>query len=179
MRTSAKGRKFIEQFEGLFLHAYNDGAGVCTIGYGHTDAAGPPSVRYGMLCTEADADAWLSTDLAKVEREVSELVKVPLTQGQFDTLVSFEFNTGGLGRSTLLKRLNAGDYACVPSELAKWDRAGGAVMRGLTRRRAAEGAMWFDAHDVQKAPDPTPASPPAPWWIVLLTFLARIFGGRK
>jgi lysozyme len=177
MRTSAKGRKFIETFEGLFLHAYNDGAGVCTIGYGHTDAAGPPSVHYGMSCAQTDADAWLSADLAKVERNVSTLVKVPLTQNEFDVLVSFDFNTGGLGHSTLLKKLNAGDYAGVPTELLKWDRAGGAVMKGLPRRRAAEGAMWsapYTGAPTQPAPVPAPSL-----WSALAALLARIFGGSK
>lgn len=174
-KTSPQGRAFIERFEGLYLNAYNDGVGVCTIGYGHTDAAGPPSVRYGMTCTKADADAWLSADLAKVEREVCSLVTVPLRQNQFDALVSFHFNTGALGRSTLLKRLNAGEYSAVPSELMKWDHGGGAVMPGLTRRRAGEAAMWTAVPDLGKPtiPAPKPAAPD-PWWLRLLKTLLGV-----
>jgi lysozyme len=142
VNTSPQGRAFIEEFEGLYLHAYNDGVGVCTIGYGHTDAAGPPKVHYGDVITREQADAYLAADMSKVDREVSTLVRVPLTQNQHDALSSFHFNTGGLGRSTLLKRLNQGDYVCVPGELMKWNKGGGKVMAGLTRRRAGEGAMW-------------------------------------
>ena len=153
MRTSVAGRKFIERWEGLYLHAYDDRTerivpadgvcvGVLTIGYGHTTAAGSPAVCAGMTCTETQADEWLSADLGRVERQVSTLVKVPLTQVQFDVLVSFEFNTGGLANSTLLRKLNAGDYGAVPIELLRWVHDGGEVVAGLVNRRKAEAALW-------------------------------------
>lgn len=142
MKTSDAGRRFIEQWEGLFLKTYDDGVGVLTIGYGHTSAAGPPKVIKGMTITLAECDAILARDLGKVEADVNRLVKVPLTQAQFDTLVSFQFNVGKLGSSTLLKKLNAGNYAAVPTELMKWNKGGGKVMLGLTRRRKAEGVQW-------------------------------------
>lgn len=154
MQTSEAGRKFIEQWEGRYTHTYDDGVGVLTIGYGHTTAAGPPVVKKGMVISIAECDEILARDLAKVERDVNRLVKVPLTQAQFDTLVSFQFNTGKLGSSTLLKKLNAGDYAAVPAELMKWNKGGGKVMKGLTRRRKAEGEQW--GTDI---PAPTPAKP--------------------
>ena len=144
METSSEGRKFIEGFEGLYLHAYNDGVGVCTIGYGHTTAAGPPAVHYGMTCTKEEADKFLVHDLAAVEKEVEHFVHVTLTQQQFDCLVSFQFNTGALGRSTLLHLLNAGHYSAVPEQLMHWNHGGGRVMLGLTRRRKAEGRIWED-----------------------------------
>lgn len=90
-----------------------------TIGYGHTSAAGAPTVTPTMVITEAKAEEILLSDLAMFEERVSRLAKVPLTDNQFAVLVSFDFNTGGLGKSTLLKKLNKGDYDAVPAELMK------------------------------------------------------------
>lgn len=175
MKTSAAGRKFIEQWEesGVAkLHPYDDGTGTLTIGFGHTSAAGPPPVTPGLIIDEAEADLILSNDLRFVEADVNRFVNVPLAQPQFDVLVSFHFNTGGLGRSTLLKRLNAGDYAAVPGELMKWVRGGGDVMQGLVNRRRAEGAVWRSAGAPQPQTVPVPQPQPVPpqpaehqsWW---------------
>jgi lysozyme len=153
MKTSDNGRKFIEQFEGLFLKAYDDADdrvvepgqpihGTLTIGYGHTDAAGPPQVHPGMEIDEATADRILASDLASVEIEVDHLVKAGLNQNQFDALVSFQFNTGGLGRSSVLRDINNGNFGSVAADLNMWVRANGQIMRGLVRRRAAEGVLF-------------------------------------
>lgn len=142
MKTSSYGRKFIEQWEGLFLHTYDDGTGTLTIGYGHTSAAGPPSVHHGMHITQEEADSILAADLASVEANVNRLVKVPLTQNQFDALVSFDFNTGGLGRSGVLRAVNGKQFGAVPADLLRWVKGGGHVMLGLVRRRKAEGALF-------------------------------------
>lgn len=167
MKTSAAGRKFIEHWEGLYLHAYDDGGGVWTIGYGHTTAAGAPSVRPGMTCTTEEADKWLSADLARVEANVNRLVKVPLSQGQFDVLVSFDFNTGGLSRSTLLRKLNEHNYAGVADELPRWNRDNHHVVDGLVNRRAAEAKCWNAA--------PPALVPTVPWWDPLLKVLRGWF----
>lgn len=150
MRTSANGRKFIEQFEGLYLKTYNDGTGVMTIGYGHTSSAGAPKVYRGQTITEEQADSILSSDLGKVEDQVNSLVKVSINQNQFDALVSFHFNTGALGRSTVLKKLNAGDYNGAADALLLYNRGGGRVMAGLVRRRQAERKLFL-------TPSTTPA----------------------
>lgn len=142
MRTSVNGRKFIESWEGLFLHTYNDGVGVATIGYGHTTAAGPPQVHYGMTITEAQADEILAADLASVEADVNRLVRVSLNQNQFDALVSFHFNTGALARSNVLKSINSQRFLEVPHDLSLWVHGGGHVMLGLVRRRAAEARLF-------------------------------------
>jgi lysozyme len=142
MQTSANGRKFIEAFEGLFLHAYDDGTGTWTIGYGHTTAAGLPRVYPGMVITEPEADQILSSDLAAVEADVNHHVKVSMTQPQMDSLVSFDFNTGGLDRSSALMAFNLGHPELVPNDLMKWVYAGGRVLPGLLRRRKGEGAMF-------------------------------------
>lgn len=141
------GLNLISQWEGLYLTAYHGGAdrpGLLTIGYGHTDAAGPPSVTSGMTITKQQAREILLSDLSKCEESVERLVKVPLTDNQFSALVSFVFNVGegNFSGSTLLKKLNDNDYSSVPSELMKWTRANGVRVQGLVNRRAAEAGLW-------------------------------------
>lgn len=149
MKTSFAGIALIQQFEGRRLEAYKCPAGVWTIGYGHTSAAGKPEVKPGLVITKQEANDILVRDLVRYEDAVDRLVKVPLTQNQFDALVSFTFNVGegALAKSTLLKRLNAGDYNAVPAELMKWTKAGGKELPGLVRRRRAECAMWREVDD--------------------------------
>jgi len=144
MKTSPAGRAFIGLHEGLRLTAYKDAVGVWTVGYGHTAAAGDPAPFSGMKITAADADAILERDLAKFEAAVDKLVVVPLAQREFDALVSFAFNLGegNLRASTLLRKLNTGDKAGAAAEFPKWNKAGGRVLAGLTRRRAEERAMF-------------------------------------
>ena len=141
-RINAAGLSLIQQWEGLKLTAYKDVAGIWTIGYGHTSAAGSPTVTPGMTITKAEASRILQNDLAKFEARVEKLVKVPLTDNQFAVLSSFDYNTGALHKSTLLKKLNKGDYNAVPGELAKWVNAGGKKVQGLVNRRAAEAGLW-------------------------------------
>jgi lysozyme len=144
MQTSPAGRKAITQFEGCVLKTYKCSAGVLTIGVGHTSAAGSPAVVPGMTISAQEADAILERDLKKFEAIVNAAVKVSLTQGQFDALVSFTFNLGGgaLQKSTLLRKLNAGDYEGAAEQFQVWNRAGGRVVKGLTTRRAAEAKMF-------------------------------------
>ena len=154
MKTSANGRKLIESFEGLILQSYDDYNdhivsqgdtvhGTLTIGYGHTDAAGPPSISLGQTITKEEADNILATDLAKVEREVSELVHVSLNQNQFDALVSFHFNTGALGHSSTLQLLNQSNYTEAADHLLLYNKASGRVLAGLVRRRQAEKDLFL------------------------------------
>jgi lysozyme len=143
-KTSDKGVSLIKAHEGLRLNAYLCPAKVWTIGYGHTSAAGEPKVIQGMRITRAEAETILRRDLATFERGVNRLVSVPLTQNQFDALVSFAFNVGlgAFQRSTLLKKLNAGRYKDVPAELMKWTRGGGRELPGLVNRRRDEAGLW-------------------------------------
>lgn len=144
MNVSPAGRHFIGLHEGLGLAAYRCPAGIWTVGYGHTTAAGPPTVTAGMSITREEADAILARDLKRFEDGVLRLVTVPLAQHEFDALVSFAFNVGegALGRSTLLRKLNAGDRAGAAAQFAAWNKAGGRALPGLTRRRAEERAMF-------------------------------------
>lgn len=139
MQISKAGLDLIKQFEGLYLKAYRCPAGVPTIGYGHT-----AGVAMGQTITQQQADDYLRRDVRQFERAVERQVSVPLTQGQFDALVSFAFNLGegALAQSTLLRLLNAGDYAGAAAQFDRWNKAGGRVLPGLVRRRAAERALF-------------------------------------
>lgn len=164
MRLGDKGEELIKHFEELRLEAYPDpgsarynangelipGTGhPWTIGWGHTGS----DVYPGLLWTEGQAQAAFLQDTDQFERDVESLVDVEITQDQFDALVSFAYNVGsdidaddiaeGLGDSTLLKKLNAGDYQGAADEFPKWNRSGGKVLLGLKRRRAAERALFL------------------------------------
>ena len=129
----------IKHFESCKLTAYQDSVGVWTIGWGHT-----AGVKKGDNWTQDEADDILLNDLEKFEGYVNQYVKVPLTQNQFDALVSWTFNLGpgNLKSSTMLIKLNEKNYDEVPSQMKRWSKAGGKVLRGLERRRNAEAAMF-------------------------------------
>jgi len=143
-KMSKQGLEHLKRWEGLRLQAYQDSKGVWTIGYGHTSAAGKPFVQKGMTITAQEAEEMLARDLGQYERAVEDGVKVPLTDSQFAALVSFTYNVGvsAFKRSTLLKKLNRGDYDSVASELMKWTRSGNKQLKGLKNRRAAEAGLW-------------------------------------
>lgn len=145
MQTSEKGVALIKEFEGCKLTAYQDSVGVWTIGYGWTQPVDGKPIRAVMTIKQETAERLLKTGLVSYESDVSRLVKVSLTQGQFDALVSFTYNLGArsLSTSTLLRKLNAGDYAGAADELLRWNKAGGKVLNGLTRRREAERALFL------------------------------------
>ena len=162
MQTSANGRKFIENWEESgkpLLTARWDPLGHCwEIGFGHTSAAGLPRVHQGMTITPAQADQILGSDLASVEADLTHHVKGTLTQNQFDAIVSFDFNTGGLDRSSVLRDINSGHYDKVAADLLLWDHAGGQFVQGLFNRRKAEGVLFNTpvAPAVVAAVGPTP-----------------------
>ncbi|CAH3799777.1 Lysozyme RrrD [Enterobacter cloacae] len=145
MQTSEKGIALIKEFEGCKLTAYQDSVGVWTIGYGWTQPVDGKPIRAGMTIKQETAERLLKTGLVSYESDVSRLVKVGLTQGQFDALVSFTYNLGArsLSTSTLLRKINAGDYAGAADEFLRWNKAGGKVLNGLTRRREAERALFL------------------------------------
>jgi lysozyme len=140
---NSEGFKLVTTFEGCELEAYDDQAGVWTIGYGHTQGVSP-----GMTITQTQADDWLRDDLEKFEFYVLDAVSVKLTDDQFSALVCFCFNVGpgeeGFGGSTLLKLLNDGDYQGAAAQFIRWNKAGGnEPWLGLTRRRLAERALFL------------------------------------
>jgi lysozyme len=151
MNISQNGIELIKKFEGCVLFGYKDAVGVPTIGYGHTGG-----VIVGQVISQAKAEELLKKDLQKFVNGVIACVDVPVNQNQFDALVSFSFNCGlgSLQKSTLLKKLNAKDYAGAAAEFTKWNKAGGGILAGLTRRRAAELALF-----VKPVPKPEPKYP--------------------
>lgn len=144
LSTGAKGIALIKSFEGLCLEKYQDVVGKWTIGYGHLIL---PDESFSAPITESQADALLRQDLGISEKGVNQYVIVPLTQNQFDALVSFTFNlgVGNLKSSTLLRVLNAGQYQDAAEQILRWDKAGGKQVAGLTRRRVAERALFISA----------------------------------
>ena len=141
MKTSEEGKRFIKEKEGLRLEAYRCSGGILTIGYGHTAGVVP-----GMTINKFQAEKFFLEDLEQTaECVVNRLVKVPLTQGQYDALVSFTFNlgAGNLMKSTLLKLLNARDYAGASEQFERWVKSGGKVTAGVVKRRMEEKKMFL------------------------------------
>ena len=139
MKISEEGKALIKKFEGCKLDSYRCSANVATIGYGHTKG-----VSDGDSCTKDEADQMLAEDLEEFEGYVDKLVTVDLEQNQFDALVAWTFNLGptNLKSSTMLRVLNEGKHENVPSEMKRWNKAGGETLEGLIRRREAESLLW-------------------------------------
>lgn len=145
MRVSPSGIDLICNFEGLELKAYDDGVGVWTIGFGTTKYPNGIRVKKGDTCTLDQAKAYMQNDLKAFEQTVNNAVKVPLNQNQFDALVSLAYNIGSTAfkNSTLVKRLNEGNYKAAANQFDVWVNAGGKRMQGLVNRRAAEKALFL------------------------------------
>jgi lysozyme len=148
MQLSAAGLELLKRSEGFRSHTYSDVNGFPTIGYGHR-LLDRESFPAGI--SEAQATTMLAADVRSAEQAVARLVKVPLTQGQFDALVNFCFNLGAgrLASSTLLKAVNGGRYADAAEQLLRWDIAGGEVNAGLKARREAEFELWHGNAEVE------------------------------
>ncbi|CAI1182868.1 lysozyme [Serratia proteamaculans] len=145
MQVSSKGISLIKRFEGCKLNAYQDSVGVWTIGYGWTQPVDGRKIGPGMAIDQATAERLLKCGLVQYEQGVNQLVKVIITQGQFDALVSFAYNLGlrSLSTSTLLRKLNAGDKQGAADEFGKWVNAGGVRLNGLVKRREAERELFL------------------------------------
>lgn len=141
MKCSQESLALIKKFEGCRLKAYRCSANVLTIGYGHTGG-----VKEGDVISQPEADKLLEEDIAKFEDYVSDNVIVELNQNQFDALVAWTFNlgVGNLRQSTMLKKLNESDFASVPFEMRRWNKAGGKTLDGLIRRRQAESLLFMN-----------------------------------
>ena len=136
------GLNIIKAHEGLRLEAYPDpgtGGAPWTIGYGHTK-----NVKHGDVIDNETATQFLRDDVSWVEDCVNENVTIDLAQNQFDALCSFVFNVGcsAFSNSTLLRLLNAGNFEGAQQQFAKWDKAAGRVLPGLTRRRREEAELF-------------------------------------
>jgi len=144
-KIGPQGTALIKQFEGCRLEAYPDpgtGDEPWTIGWGATHLVGR-KVRRGDVVTQAEADLLLEEHLMSYAADVAKALRdAPTSQAQFDALVSFHYNTGAINRATLTAKHKAGDFAGAAKEFGKWVNAGGRVMAGLTRRRAAERKLY-------------------------------------
>lgn len=140
MKISQDGLNLIKEFEGFHADAYLCPAGVWTIGYGHTGG-----VAERQSVTKQEAEEYLKSDVAFAEDVVNEYVEVELTQHQFDALVCFVFNVGAdaFRDSTLLRLLNQGQTEEAAEQFLRWNKAGGKVLTGLTRRREAERELFL------------------------------------
>ena len=181
--------RLITEFEGFVDHWYPDpahGWKVPTVGYGHTDAAGEPKYvnTKDKVFTKAEALAMLRDDLSQYEVAVNKAVKVPLNPNQYGALVSFTYNlgAGNLNKSTLVKKLNAGDFEGASKEFKRWNKAGGKVLAGLTRRREAERQLFLapsgkpaevDYEDAEPIPS-RPSKPSGAGWIIASLVLIAV-----
>jgi lysozyme len=140
MRISTAGLDLIKQCEGVRLKAYKDGGGVWTVGYGHTYKVYP-----GMTIDNKLADKFLLDDIWHVEQAIEDYVTVTLNQNQYDALCCFIFNVGdhAFSESTMLRKLNKGDYAGAANEFPRWNRDNGKVIAGLTARRLLEQTLFL------------------------------------
>lgn len=142
MKINEDGLDLIKSFEGCELKAYKDIVGILTIGYGHTGA----DVKENQTISQAEAEEILKEDLERFEKGVTDLCKlVPLNENQFSALVCFTFNVGlgAFKSSTMLKLLNAKEYAKAADQFPRWNKAGGKEVAGLTRRREAERQLFL------------------------------------
>jgi lysozyme len=145
MKISKEGLELIAYFEGVRLKPYRCPAGLWTVGIGHLIGDGhtlPDS--WNRTFTLEEAYALLAKDVARFERGVERYISAKLTQGMFDSLVSFSFNLGlgTLQRSTLRQKINRSDYEGAVKSLLKYNKAGGKVLKGLDFRRKAEAALF-------------------------------------
>lgn len=159
MKTSRRGVSLIKEFEGFYPNAYRDPVGIWTIGYGFIEG-----VQEGDTISRAQAEARLKRELKKYEMGVLAACKVPPNQHEFDALVSFAFNVGvaGMGKSSVVKAHNRGDKLAAARAFALWNKAGGKVWAGLTRRRAAEAALYLEPVAEVAPAASAPASAPMP-----------------
>ena len=146
-KTGVAGIQMIKEFEGFRSKPYLDAVGIPTIGYGATHYADGRKVKMSdKPITEAEASALLQDMLKQYEKPVLDNVTSKINQNQFDALVSFTYNLGGTNfrKSTLLKKVNANPMdLTISNEFLKWNKAGGKVLAGLTRRRKAEAELYF------------------------------------
>lgn len=145
VNMKTKDLNIIKEFEGLRLEAYDDGIGVWTVGYGTIRYPNGTIVKRGDKITLEQAEQYLRHDLSKFEYSVNSLVKVPLTQNQFDALTSLVYNIGSsaFSKSTLLKKLNNKDYKGAADQFLVWNKAGGRTLQGLINRRTKERQLFL------------------------------------
>lgn len=189
MKINEAGLALVKEFEGFRAKAYQDSAGVWTIGYGTTAAAGVGiSPKAGMTISEAQAEGYLHAALEKFAAQIAPRIKRPANDNEFSAFLSLAYNIGpgAFARSSALVKFNAGDKAGAANAILLWNKAGGKVLAGLKRRREAERALFLlpPAPQPASAPPVAPGVPlaPAPRFSIIALLraaLALLFGGKK
>jgi len=185
MNVNAATLALIKEFEGLRLTAYKDPVGIWTIGYGTTSAAGVGiTPKAGMKITEAEAEGYLRAALDKFGAGIRQSITAPINENEWGAFLSLAYNIGpgAFKKSSALRKFNTGDKAGAAQAILLWNKAGGKVLEGLTRRRAAEKALFLakPAKSPATAPSkPTAAPTPAKPATGLLSWLWRLLTGKK
>jgi lysozyme len=183
MQMTEEGLALIRQFEGFRAGAYRDPVGVLTIGFGHTNMAGAPLVEAGQVISVQLAEAILRRDVETFAAVVARLLRVPLSPLQFSALVSFCYNVGSANfrKSGVLEAVNRGDFAAVPRRLGLWTKAGGRVLPGLIKRRAAEAALFMGGADTGagKAEQPVTGKEPHKSTTILVALATAILAALQ
>lgn len=178
MIVNQKTLELIESFEGFVPTWYVDPVGIWTVAFGHTDAAGDPKYAStkNKTFTKAEGRMILERDLAQYAAHVRKSVRVSLTADQFGALTSLCYNIGpsNFMSSTLVKKLNAGDYEGAAEQFKRWNRAGGKILKGLVRRRAAEAALFLSGATTPAEPS-EPASEAKNWLSVIIELVVGVF----
>lgn len=169
----------IKRWEGCKLTAYRDVVGVWTIGYGHTSMAGPPTVKAGMVITQDEADEILKKDLIKYIDAVDNTVKVPVNENMRGAMVSLCYNIGpgAFSKSSLVKKLNAGDVSGAADAFLSWKKAGGRVVQGLLNRRHEERKLFLKPDNGAPIAAPVVAGEAErkPLFLLILEIIMAIF----
>lgn len=165
----------IKDFEGLRLDAYQDSAGVWTIGYGTTSRAGVGiAPKRGMRITEAQAEQFLRLAVNKFVAQIRPHITAPISENELGAFASLAYNIGpnAFIRSTALRQFNAGNKTAAADAILMWNKAGGKVLRGLQRRREAERALFLTP---VLSSSPPVTSAPSGFWASLIAAIKRIF----
>lgn len=177
MKVNNDALNLIKEFEGLRLEAYKCSAGVWTIGYGTTAAAGVGvDPKAGMTITEAEADWYLEKAIEKFASKIEGYITAPINENQFGAFVSLAYNIGptAFKKSSALRHFNNGDLDKAASSILLWNKAGGKVLKGLVRRREAERSLFLrPVQLIHEKPEEQPQQS------ILSIILNLIFGGHK
>jgi len=177
MKVNEATINIIKDFEGLRLTAYQDSAGVWTIGHGTTGRAGVGIDPYpGQAITKAEAEWYLQKAVEKFAANILPAITAPVGANEFGAFVSLAYNIGpsAFKRSSALRHFNAGDKERAGKSILLWNKAGGRVLAGLVRRREAERQLFL----TPVAAPPTPAPRAPSFWVDIITFIRNIFGGK-
>ena len=179
MKVNKAGIDLIKQFEGCKLKAYKDSVGIWTVGYGLTTAAGFIEVTKGTAITQDEADYYLEKAVEKFAGEIAPAFQTNVSENEFSACVSLAYNIGSprFKKSSVLKHLNAGDRERAADAFLLWNKAGGKVLKGLERRRAAERKFFLTpARSVKPMPEPAPKPAPQQHWLLgLLRVILSLF----